>query len=452
MSATNLLLVLGCWHTLQIPDRLSLVQVPTGRASATAKLEFMDVFTRGLEGYSDFRWPHITRIPAKGSPGGGLFAGPTDTLLALASGCNATEVCSSAHPWPCCHDTDEQMLMLRRSVDGGRSWSRILYPYLQPQGHTGMPWPFPKNWKAAGQMLWDPKGGRVWLLFSTEQAHDGAGHGCIGDGQTMEGLMMTYSTDLGLSWAAPLNLSTAIAPQWGPSLCIAPAGGNSMLMLDNHESERTLLLLAQIPGTLPGVRPPHGDVTIHITSLPNGPNDTIANMQYNVTLSLTQPCTHAGKTCNFDEAAMAVIPTSATSADTVFVVMRSDPTLTHSYATTVSTDGGYSFGLARFNPELFSVACEPSAVWVVGGSNGAGGLFVAAPHIGHKPILPHTSFSDRSNMTVMARKSSINNVGPAARGGQWEVLRSVYAGPSMYSNLADGGDGNLLLFFERAGA
>ena len=84
----------------------------------------MDVFTRGLEGYPDFRWPHITRIPAKGSPGGGPFAGSTETLLALASGCNATQVCSSAHPWPCCYDEDEQMLMLRRSVDGGKSWSR----------------------------------------------------------------------------------------------------------------------------------------------------------------------------------------------------------------------------------------------------------------------------------------------------------------------------------------
>ena len=444
--ATSLLLALACTTTAQIPDRLSLVKIPTQGATAT-KLEFMDVFTRGLEGYPDFRWPHITRIPAKGSPGGGPFAGSTETLLALASGCNATQVCSSAHPWPCCYDEDEQMLMLRRSVDGGKSWSRLTYPYLQPQGKGA--WPFPKNWKAGGQMLWDPKGGRVWLFFGTEQAHDGVGHGCVGDGQTMEGMMLTHSTDLGLSWAKPLNISTAIAPQWGSSLCLAPAGGNSMLMLDNDgpADERTLLLLVQIPGTVPGPKPPHGDLTIHVTSLPNGPHDTIADLQFNLTLSLTQPCTENGKSCDFDEAAMALLPVTATSAETVFVIRRSDPALTHSFATATSTDGGRSFGPPSFEPELFSVACEPSAVAVPPGSGGTGGLFVAAPHMGHKQIPSGTKFQDRSNMTVM-----VSGANGGKAGGHWEVLRSVYEGPSMYSNMADGGDGYLLLFFERAGA
>ena len=78
---------------------------------------------------------------------------------------------------------------------------------------------------------------------------------------------------------------------------------------------------------------------------------------------------------------------------------------------------------------------------MAGGSAGAGGLFVAAPNIGHSLVATGTVFTRRSNMTVM---------GSTDGGHEWELLRSVFVGPSMYSNLADGGDGSLLLCFERA--
>ena len=95
-------------------------------AAALALLEWTDVFTRGAFGdkanpFPDYRWPHIARIPAANT------AGSSDTLLALASACNATKPCSSAHPWPCCYDTDEQMLVLRRSVDAGKTFGEYVH-------------------------------------------------------------------------------------------------------------------------------------------------------------------------------------------------------------------------------------------------------------------------------------------------------------------------------------
>lgn len=441
----GLVLVASCCAPAQVSDRLTLVRLPTGgapTANNNKPLDFVDVYTRGLGGFPTFQWPHLTRIPAQTSPGGGPFAGPSEVLLALADACRATvPACTSQNKsWICCADTDDQMLVLRRSTNAGKSWSKLSYPYLQPEGTSA--WPFPKNMKTSGQMVWDAKGGRVWLWVSTEHVYHKASydHGCVGDGQTFTGMMLTHSTDLGLSWAAPLNLSTAIEPQWGPSLCITPAGGNSMLMLDKSGGPRTLLLMAEVPGTVPGQNISGDHVMIHITSLPDGPHDIvdeIADLKYNLTRSLTQPCVSKGKKCFFDEAAMAVLP----GTETVFVALRSDPALTHSYATTTSTDGGHTFGPTDFNAQLFSVACEPSSVAVTGGSAGAGGLFVAAPNLGHSPVAAGTVFTSRTNMTVM---------GSTNGGREWELLRSVFVGPSMYSNLADGGDGSLLLFFERA--
>lgn len=445
MSA-GLLIIAGieCLCT-QIPDRLSLVRIPAQPGVATQEpLAFIDVFTRGLEGIPDFRWPHIVHIPPRGNQ---AASGP-GTLLALASGCNATVVCSSAHPWPCCLDTDEQMLMLRRSSDGGTSWSNLTYPYLQPHGHAAGRWPFPPNVKAGGQILFDPVGGRVWLFFAVIQAHDAPHGGCVGDGQDMRGLMLSSSSDLGLTWSRPQNLSTAIASQW-PSLCLAPAGGNSMLIIEPEDAPRTagqtdrrLLLMADVAGTIPQQPHLHGEVMLHVT-LPRG-LDSTDPLQVSVSRSLLRNCVDrvSGASCTFDEAAMALLPRTSSQPATVFVVMRSDPNPTHQYATATSTDGGVSFGPVRFQSQLASVACEASAV-AVGSS-----LYVAAPQLGNSGHL--TNPQGRYNMTVMM--SSDGGLG-------WSVLRSVFAGPSMYSNLAatsrldPGGGANdeLLLFFERAG-
>ena len=122
----------------QIPDRISLVRLRVGagghpgastssvsdgsgrgrggsaaprrRLPPPAAADFVDVFQPGLAGIRQFRWPHLAVLP-------------NGTVLALASACNASVICSSSLPHtPCCLDTDEQMPVLRRSTDGGRTF------------------------------------------------------------------------------------------------------------------------------------------------------------------------------------------------------------------------------------------------------------------------------------------------------------------------------------------
>ena len=48
----------------------------------------------------------------------------------------------------------------------------------------------------------------------------------------------------------------------------------------------------------------------------------------------------------------SVPPAGGGGKQSVFVVMRSDPALTHTYATALSTDSGYTFGSVTFRPDL----------------------------------------------------------------------------------------------------
>ena len=77
--------------------------------------------------------------------------------------------------------------------------------------------------------------------------------------------------------------------------------------------------------------------------------------------------------------------------------------------------------------------CQPSAVSLAGGD-----LFAAAPQVGSRGL----NSSYRGNMTVVRSTDSGRSFGDPS---------VVFAGPSMYSSLADGLDGSILLFFERQG-
>ena len=440
-GASLFVLLLPLAADAQIPDRLSLVRLPasafdspTSSTAAAPALEWTDVFTRGAFGnkanpFPDYRWPHVARIP------GASTGGRSDTLLALASACNATKPCSSAHPWPCCSDTDEQMLVLRRSVDAGKTFSGLIYPYLQPNGAAA--WPFPPNVKSGGQLVWDSHRKIVWLFFSWSQAHDGAGHGCVGDGQSPQGLLLSSSTDFGLSFSTPFNLSTAIAPTW-TSLCVAPSGGNAALDLGGGE----LRFMANVVGSIPGITP--GELLIHAAAGGAKAED----MTFTMTSNLLRPCSDpaTGKKCDFDEAALAHVAGGSGGGggndDHLFAVLRSDPALTHTYATAHSVDGGTNWGPVTFAANLSSVACQPSAVAVPTTAPQRVRLYVAAPQLGGKQPLP--SPAAREQMTVMVSDD-------AGLTFPRERALMVYAGPSMYSNLADGGGGDVLLFFERAG-
>ena len=238
--------------------------------------------------------------------------------------------------------------------------------------------------------------------------------------------------------------------QW-PSLCLAPAGGNSVLIIEREDdrqmescTERRLLLMADVAGTIPLQPHLHGELMVHVTL--SGPHQLGLGftelLQVKVSRSLVRACKDSvtGASGTLDEAAMALLPNSIEACEGV----RGDTFRSKSRAQLCDNDEYRWWGQFRASQiretQLASVACEPSAV-AIGGS-----LHVAAPQIGNigHPI----NSQGRYNMTVMISEN---------RGLSWSVLCSVFAGPSMNSNFAvhlrSGGEARdeLLLHFERAG-
>lgn len=395
-ALTALLAVALRLGSSQIPDRLSLVRVAAGGGGAP--LSFVDVFKHG-EGAAQWRWPQLLRLPN------------SSTVLAMAAACNATLPCSSALPHvPCCADTDEQMPGIRRSTDGGVSFSsEVTWPFKKP---------FVKAQKVSGQMLWDPARGRVWMWFTIIKLQSG----CLA-GQDPRGLMLSWSDDSARTWSEPLNVSAAIAPEWD-SLCVAPSGGNAALAMPNGD----LLFMADVVGATPSA-PTGGELLIRAVA----DSSAAGGLRFSVSRSLLQHCAAPqGQRCDFDEAGMTLL---LPAEERIFVVLRSDPPVTHTYATALSTDSGRTFDSARFRPELTSADVQPSAMATPGGA-----LWVAAPQLTNTGA----ETSGRCNMSVRISSDG---------GATFPRSQTVWPGPSMYSSLqpADDFSDDVWLFFERQG-
>ena len=285
---------------------------------------------------------------------------------------------------------------------------------------------FPRDLRVGGQLLWDSHRQRVWLFLGV-LALRARQHSCMSNGENPRGLLLLYSTDLGRSWSRPLNVSAAIAPQFG-SLCVAPSFGNAALDLGQGE----LLFMANVLGTT-AVAPNGGELIIRATEGADG------GLHFNVSRDLLRPCVANGtRHCTFNEAAMAFLPpppkphrAQSPRHRGIIVIMRSDPPVTHTYATATSTDSGASFSRVRFREKLTSVDCQASAALC------GARLFVAAPQLANTGLVS----SRRSNMTLVR----------SVDGETFLFDRVVWRGPSMYSNLQpDPEGGGMYLFFERA--
>lgn len=134
------------------------------------------VFVSGTEGYKSFRIPAIVRLPA-------------GELLAFAEG----RVGGSG-------DFGDIDIVMKRSSDQGKTWSAIQVVATYENLQAGNPAPV--------MDLTDPAfpKGRLFLFFNTGNNHEGE----VRKGKGLREVWYKTSTDGGLTWGTPVNITAQV--------------------------------------------------------------------------------------------------------------------------------------------------------------------------------------------------------------------------------------------------
>jgi len=169
--------------------------------------QFTDVYTSSEGGY------HTFRIPS-------AIATRNGTLLAFAEARRTGAA-----------DAGDIDLVVKRSRDGGRSWSA-----LQVVGDDG-----PNTFGNPCPVL-DRKTGALWLLSTQNRGTDREKDIIAGTSEASRTVWAMTSTDDGLTWSAPVEITTSVKqPDWtwyatGPGVGIQTRDGRLVIPANHAEA------------------------------------------------------------------------------------------------------------------------------------------------------------------------------------------------------------------------
>jgi len=183
------------------PRRAEVVQ--DRPADAGTRTKEATVFVSGQEGYHTFRIPSVI-VTAKG------------TLLAFCEGRRGGR-----------GDSGNIDLVMKRSTDGGDTWSKMQVIWDDAGNVCGNPCP-----------VIDRKTGTIWMLLTWNLGTDHEGRIMQAKSKDTRRVFVTRSTDDGLTWAKPADITDAAKkPHWrwyatGPGVGIQLAGGRMLIPCD----------------------------------------------------------------------------------------------------------------------------------------------------------------------------------------------------------------------------
>ncbi|MBN1343672.1 MAG: exo-alpha-sialidase [Phycisphaerae bacterium] len=149
-------------------------------AGVVAPIE-TDIFVSGTEGY------HTFRIPA-------IVATNQGTILAICEGRRGS-----------LSDTGDIDMVLRRSTDGGKSWSRLQVIWHDGNNTCGNPCP-----------VVDRSTETVWLAMTHNLGSDGEADLARKKAKGTRTVWVSRSDDNGATWTKPVDITaTAKKPEWG---------------------------------------------------------------------------------------------------------------------------------------------------------------------------------------------------------------------------------------------
>ncbi len=327
------------------------------------------LFISGEGGY--FRY----RIPA-------LCTGRDGTVLAF---CEARRFTGG--------DSDQVDLLLRRSLDGGKTFAPPQRILSEEGWVCGNPAP-----------VFDRDTGVLWLLFCKNRVEEEEDKICRGEAART--VWLTSSQDDGLTWAEPVEITAGAKPagwSWyatGPGHGIQLAGGRLLVPCDHALMNRT-------PGRPPTyaahvvVSDDHGQTWKTGGSATKGTNESTA---------------------------------VETTDGRVYLNCRNapgQPPYPRAYAW--SEDGGSSFSPTGRDPALPEPVCQASLCR----------LTSHALHDKDRVLFANPAGDRRANLTLRLSYDECRT---------WPVSRTLHPGPAAYSDLCVTGDSSICCLYERGEA
>ncbi|MSU49262.1 MAG: exo-alpha-sialidase [Opitutus sp.] len=324
------------------------------------------VWERDTEGYNIFKVPTLVTDRER------------KILLAISEG----RVDSRA-------DDAEIHLVLRRSADAGRTWSKTSVIHKSGKHTVGNPAP-----------VVDRETGGIWLFFSVDNRE----------------LWLTSTPDAGLTWAAPQNLTATLRhPEQSGFIATGPGHG---IQLERGARKGRLLVTGY--GGQKAV-PPHtsGSKSFAIVSDDHG-----KSWRMGVVTQESQPGGPDGNECMAAEL----------NDGRLYLTIRNNLTLAgRAYA--VSDSAGDRWSPVRTTTSLPEPVCEMS---VISYPISAGKViqFCTGPSASARG---RKDKSARRDVAVWLSQDD---------GQRWEKQLQLWDGPSAYSDMAVLADGTLCVIFE----
>lgn len=321
------------------------------------------LFRSGADGY------HTYRIPA-------LLVTPKQTVLAF---CEGRKTGSGDHG-----DLD---LLLKRSTDGGRTWSEQMIVYEEggdAKITIGNPCP-----------VVDERDGTIWLPFCRDNKE----------------VLITYSKDEGQTWSQPKNISAAVTrPDW---VWVATGPGIGIQLKHGPHKGRLVIPSDQRK------------------TLENRQSEWNSHMMYSddhgATWQIGEPIRVGGNECQVIERENGQLLVN-TRMQGEFQGLRGIAT---------SDDGGVTWTAIEHDKQLPCPKCQGSLLRYTAADRSTSGLLFSNPH----PPATADGKPSGARVRLTVRFSTDEGI-------TWPTSRVLHAGPSAYSSLAQLADGTILCLYE----
>jgi len=342
--------------------------ISSGPMKEKKSMNQTDLYVSGSEGY------HTYRIPA-------LLVSKKDTVLAFCEGRKTGR-----------SDTGDIDMLVRRSGDGGKTWSKQEVIWVDAANVCGNPCP-----------VLDEETGTIWLLMTWNLGTDRESEIIAQTSDDTRRIFVTSSRDDGLTWETPKEITSSVKEPGWTWYATGPCTG-----IQIQEGKYKGRLIIPCDHIEAGTKKYYSHV---IYSDDHGESWKLGGKT---------PVDQVNE-CQAVELADG----------SIMLNMRNYDRSKHTRAVSISHDGGITWGPLNRDPVLIEPICQGSII-----------RYTQVAHADKTRILfsNPASKTDREMMTVRLS---------CDEGKTWAASKLLHEGPSAYSDLAVLPQGEIACFYER---